>query len=234
MNKRNLKVNVVLTSCALIFSLFIGYQAFAQTVTTSSVSGTVTDAQGNVLTRATVVLLNPEKNFTRTQTTNESGTFSFNAIPPDTYMLEVSASGFKKSILKDVQALISKPTEANVQLEVGGLAETVIVTSGGNESLINTQDASLGNNIVSRQITQLPLEARDVNSLLTLQPARRAKAMLPERAPTNQTLLLTAWTLTKRKQIRREAQRAEKAQTPSEGFQILPIPERFCVWAAKQ
>lgn len=155
--------------CALIIFLFIGHQAFAQTAA-SSVSGTVTDAQGNVLTGATVVLSNPEKNFTRTQTTNESGIYAFNAIPPDTYTLEVSAAGFKKAVLKDVQALISKPTETNVQLEVGGLAETVTVTAGGNESLINTQDASLGNNIVSRQITQLPLEARDVNSLLTLQP----------------------------------------------------------------
>ncbi|HEX8566397.1 MAG TPA: carboxypeptidase-like regulatory domain-containing protein [Pyrinomonadaceae bacterium] len=169
MNKRNSKINAFFMCFALIFSLFIGQQTFAQT-DTSSISGTITDAQGNVLTGATVVLSNPEKNFTRTQTTNESGTYAFNAIPPDTYTIEVSAAGFKKAVLKDVRALISKPTEASVQLEVGGLTETVIVSSGGNESLINTQDASLGNNIVSRQITQLPLEARDVNSLLTLQP----------------------------------------------------------------
>ncbi|MDQ3748555.1 MAG: carboxypeptidase-like regulatory domain-containing protein, partial [Acidobacteriota bacterium] len=169
MNRRDSGINAAFIWCALIFSLLIGQSIFAQTGT-SSVSGTVADPQGNVAVGATVTLTNPEKNFTRTQTTNETGSYSFSSIPPDTYTLEVSATGFKKAVLNDVKALVAKPTEANVQLEVGNVAETVTVTSTGNESLINTQDASLGNNIVSHQITQLPLEARDVNSLLTLQP----------------------------------------------------------------
>lgn len=169
MNKRNSSIHVVFIFCVLIFFLFSGHNVSAQTGT-SSVSGTVTDAQGNVLTGATVTLTNPDKNFSRTQTTNESGSYSFNAVPPDIYTLEVSATGFKKLVLSDVRALISKPTEANAQLEVGNVAETVTVSTDASESLLNTQDASLGNNIVSQQITQLPLEARDVNALLTLQP----------------------------------------------------------------
>ena len=170
MYKPGSKINAVSFWCALIFSLFTSYPIFAQ-IATSSVSGTVTDAQGNVVSGATVVLSNPEKNFTRTQTTSEGGTYAFNAIPPDTYTLEVSATGFKKAILKDVRALVAKPTETNVQLEAGGVNENVTVSAAGSEALVNTQDASLGNNITSRQITQLPLEARDVNALLTLQPA---------------------------------------------------------------
>ncbi len=169
MNRRESGVNAVFMWCALIFSLLYSHTAFAQTGT-SSVSGTVTDSQGNVAVGATVTLTNPEKNFTRTQITNEDGSYSFSAIPPDTYVIAVNATGFKKVVLNDVKALIAKPTEANVQLEVGNVAETVTVTAGGSESLINTQDATLGNNFESRQITQLPLEARDVTSLLTLQP----------------------------------------------------------------
>jgi hypothetical protein len=169
MYRRNSGINAVFIWSALIFSSLIGQNIYAQTGT-SSVNGTVTDSQGNVAVGATVTLINPEKNFTRTQATNETGSYSFSAIPPDTYIIEVSATGFKKAVLNDVKALVAKPTEANVQLEIGNVAETVTVSAGGNESLINTQDASLGNNIVSRQITQLPLEARDVNSLLTLQP----------------------------------------------------------------
>lgn len=169
MNTRNSRIGAALMLCALIFSLLVGQNASAQNGT-SSISGTVTDAQGNVLTGATVTLSNPEKNFSRTQTSNESGIYSFNSIPPDNYTLEVSATGFKKAVLNDVRALVSKPTETSVQLEVGNVAETVTVTSGANEALINTQDASLGNNFVSQQITQLPLESRDVNALLTLQP----------------------------------------------------------------
>ena len=153
----------------ILVALFAGQSVFAQTGT-SSISGTVKDAQGNVAVGATVTLSNPETNFNRTQVTNDEGNFSFLGIPPDTYALEVTASGFKKAVLKDVQALVAKPTEINVQIEVGSVSESVTVSAEGSEALINTQDASLGNNFQSRQITQLPLEARDVTSLLTLQP----------------------------------------------------------------
>jgi len=58
-----------------------------------------------------------------------------------------------------------------VPLEVGAVTETVSVTAGQIETIINTQDASLGNNFVAQQITQLPLNARNVANLLSLQPA---------------------------------------------------------------
>ncbi|MGI9034825.1 MAG: carboxypeptidase regulatory-like domain-containing protein [Pyrinomonadaceae bacterium] len=170
MRKHKSNFNFTLILCALICCALFSLNIFAQSGT-SSINGTVTDAQGNVLTGATVTLTNPAKNFTRTQTTNEGGSYSFSSIPPDAYMIEVSAKGFKKAVLNDVRALIAKPTETNVQLEVGSVAETVTVSTAASESLINTQDASLGNNFVSQQITQLPLEARDGTSLLTLQPA---------------------------------------------------------------
>jgi hypothetical protein len=136
MNRRESEVNAVFMWCALIFSLLFSHSVFAQTGT-SSVSGTVTDSQGNVAVGATVTLTNPEKNFTRTQTTNENGNYSFTAVPPDTYIIEVNATGFKKAVLNDVKALIAKPTEANVQLEVGNVSETVTVSAGASESLIN-------------------------------------------------------------------------------------------------
>jgi hypothetical protein len=169
MNRCEARLNIGSLLSGLMLSLLISHGAIAQTGT-SSITGTVTDPQGNVLAGATVTLMNPAKGFARTQTTNESGSYSFNSIPPDTYMLEVSSTAFKKTILREVQALVAKPTEANVQLEIGDVNQEVTVSAGGNESLINTQDASLGNNFVTRQITQLPLEARDVASLLTLQP----------------------------------------------------------------
>jgi hypothetical protein len=143
--------------------------ASAQTGT-SSVRGTVTDPQGNVVAGATVNLVNPETNVTRTQTTSEDGHFAFDLIPPGTYRVEAEAKGFKKVVVTGVEALIAKPTDANVQLAVGNVNETVTVSATSAEALVNTQDASLGNNFVSQQLTQLPLEARNVAALLTLQP----------------------------------------------------------------
>jgi len=60
----------------------------------STVRGTVRDPNGNLVSGANVTLTNPERNFTRTQTTNEDGAYVFNGIPPGTYKLEVAAQGF--------------------------------------------------------------------------------------------------------------------------------------------
>jgi hypothetical protein len=65
---------------------------------------------------------------------------------------------------------VDKSTTVDVSLEVGSLTETVTVSAGVEEVLINTQDATIGNNFVARQIEQMPLESRNVVQLLSLQP----------------------------------------------------------------
>lgn len=155
-------------SC-LFFTVTFSIGVFAQTGT-STIRGTIADEQGKAVAGATVTLTNNEKSLTRTQTTNDSGTFTFTGIPPGVYNVEAESSGFKKAVLSDVRALVDAPADASLQLEIGNVNETVNVTSAGVDALVNTQDASLGNNFVSQQITQLPLESRNVVQLLSLQP----------------------------------------------------------------
>jgi hypothetical protein len=135
----------------------------------SSVRGIVTDPQGNAVAGATVTLANAERNFSRTQPTNNDGAYSFKPIPPGTYRLEVESTGFKRSQIAKVDALVDTPTDVNVQLEVGSVNETVNITSGS-EAPLNTSDATIGNTFDSKRITELPLNARNVVSLLSLQP----------------------------------------------------------------
>ena len=108
--------------------------------------------------------------FSRTQQTTSVGTFSFELIPPSLYRIEVEAKGFKKKALTGVQALVGLPVTIEVKLEVGDMTEVVEVQAGATAVEVNTQDATLGNNFVHNQIVQLPMEARNVLSLLTLQP----------------------------------------------------------------
>jgi hypothetical protein len=156
-------------ACGLLVSLLAVAPTAAQTGT-SSVRGTVVDAQGAAVAGASVTLIDPATNQTRTQVSGEDGNFAFDLVPPGTYRVEAEAAGFKKAALTNVQALVAKPTELSVSLEVGNVSDTVTVSASTAEALVNTQDATLGNNFVSQQIMQLPLEARNVNSLLTLQP----------------------------------------------------------------
>src|SRR4051812_1919482 len=155
--------------CAIVLSLLASTGADAQTGT-SSVRGTVADAQGNVVVGATVTLTNTDTNATRTATTGGEGTYAFELVQPGNYRVEAEATGFKKGVVTDVRALVAKPTSVDVALEVGAITDTVTVAASSSELLLNTQDATLGHNFVSQQIEQLPLEARNVASLLTLQP----------------------------------------------------------------
>ena len=122
---------------------------------TSTITGTVTDAQGGNVPGASVVLIG-EQGSSRTATTNDSGIYKFASIPPGNYKIEIEAAGFKKSSVSSFQALVDKTNEINIKLEVGQVNETVNVTSTGLENIVNTQDASLGNNFVAQQILQLP------------------------------------------------------------------------------
>ena len=135
----------------------------------STVRGTVKDPQGNVVAGATVNLTDPERNFSRTQQTNQDGVYLFTAVPPGTYKLQVESTGFKTASASGLVALVDTPTVRDVQLEVGAVSETVEITSG-TEAAINTSDASLGNSFERRRIVDLPLNANNVVGLLSLQP----------------------------------------------------------------
>ncbi|NNE99729.1 MAG: hypothetical protein HKN25_11980, partial [Pyrinomonadaceae bacterium] len=69
-----------------------------------------------------------------------------------------------------VQATVDGTTTLDFALEPGDVTAVVDVTSGNIESVVNTTDASIGNNFQPQQITQLPTNLRRVNDLLSLQP----------------------------------------------------------------
>jgi hypothetical protein len=156
-------------SALLLVGLFTAV-AFAQGGT-STVRGTVKDPQGNVVAGASVKLTNVTTTAARTVTTTGDGLFSFEAVQVGDYRIEVEAAGFKKAVVTDVHALIASPVTIDVQLEIGNIAESVTVSTSSAELLVNREDATLGSNFVNKQITQLPLEARNVPNLLTLQTA---------------------------------------------------------------
>ena len=158
---------------ALVISLTVlllcAGSAWSQT-STSVVRGTITDPQGKAVAGATVTLTNVATGRVRHTSSTNEGSYVFDLIEPATYQLEVEASGFKKQIVENVVALVAKPTEADVAMQLGQVNQTVEVTVAKQDVLINDRDATLGNNFESVEINQLPLEARSVSDLLSLQP----------------------------------------------------------------
>ncbi len=156
--------------CAALVAFILIATSISAQSGTSSVNGTVLDAQNQVVAGATIKLTSTGQGTTRTTTTDGNGAFGFTSVAPGIYSIEVEASGFKRSVVREVQALVDKTTSIPVSLEIGDVTANVEVSAGGIENIVNTQDASLGNNFVSKQISQLPLEGRNVVGLLSLQP----------------------------------------------------------------
>lgn len=153
----------------LLVCMLVSVGGWAQTGT-SSVVGTIVDPQGKSVAGAKVTLTNVATNATRTTQSSGTGAYLFDLIQPGDYRIEVEAKGFSKTILDNVRALIGKPTEANVQLNLGAMSQTVEVTLSLQNAVINTQDASLGNVFDSKQFAELPLADRNLGDLLSLQP----------------------------------------------------------------
>lgn len=169
MKRQSLLRSCILPSLGvLLVFLMFSCVAFAQQGT-ATVRGTVSDPQDRPVAGTTVNLISVETNLTRTQSTSQEGGYVFTAVHPGLYRVEVEGSGFKKTSVTDVKASVNTPTDINVKLEIGTVTETVNVTASS-EAALNTQDASMGNNFDQAQIRRLPLEARGVLGLLTLQP----------------------------------------------------------------
>ena len=166
--KMSVRFSARLYSLALCLGLaaFLSINVAAQT---SSISGTIRDTKGDVVKGATVTLQSESKNFSRTSISNDSGNYAFSTLPVDTYKIEVTSKGFKKSVLPGIKANVDLSQSVDIALEIGQVTETVNVEAGGLESIVNTQDAKLGANFVSKQILQLPLQGRNVSTLLSLQ-----------------------------------------------------------------
>src|SRR5580704_6217374 len=150
---------------ALIF--FTGVPAaWGQAAT--SLRGSVTDPSSAAIPNATIHLINTVTNTDRTATTDAQGEYTFAQVAPGAYRLEVEANGFSKYVQSGIQLLVNLPATINVKLKLGSQQQTVTITEAA--PVLNTTDASEGTTMGADQIEQLPLEARDIVQLLSLEP----------------------------------------------------------------
>ena len=135
---------------------------------TAGLRGKVVDAQGASVPGATVTITNVSMGLVRETVTDRTGDYQFVAMPPGDYRLRVELQGFRAAVFDKVPLGVDTTARQDVKLEIGAIAETVEVTA--ETTVINTTDASIGNVITGTQVRALPLEARNVVGLLSLQP----------------------------------------------------------------
>ena len=129
-----LVLSVVLTATA-------SAAAFAQGGATSSLAGTVTDTSGAVLPGVSVTAKHNGTGTVSTAVTADNGTFHIPALNPGAYTVTMTLSGFKTAALNHVIVNVGVPAAVRAPLEVGGLAETIVVE--GATPIVQTRESAV-------------------------------------------------------------------------------------------
>src|SRR5579862_6032462 len=141
---------------------------WAQSTSSGTVAGTITDPSGAVVAGATVSLTDTATNVSRTATTNATGRYYYADVTPGIYAIRVEKTGFTTARAEHEVVQVGLALTANLILQVGGTNVVVEVSSVGNE--LQTMNATVGNTVPSIAIDNLPSIGRDVNTFIELQP----------------------------------------------------------------
>jgi len=165
---------VALAMAALFFSV----QLLAQ-VSSSGVTGIITDQTKAAVPGATVTLLNEATGILYSSVTEANGIYFFRSVPVSVYTLEVEGKGFKKSVLLHVRTEVGKVSTVDVQMALGSLQQTAEVTAA--PSVLDTVTGTVGNLVTQKEINNIPLNGRNWVSLNLLTPGAVAYDSLSQR-----------------------------------------------------
>src|SRR5882724_9115905 len=150
MNHHQHPVNRLVFAVVTVVLLF-AVPSLAQVVK-GSISGTVTDPQGAVVSGATVKAINDATGATLTTTSDSSGSFHFNLIPVGSYRVEMTAAGFKTTVQNNIVVAAGRDSGLGViALTVGEVTTAVEVTADA--PLIETTQSQVTNTFAGTQLT---------------------------------------------------------------------------------
>ncbi len=166
---RNLSPASWFISFSVVFILVCGSVApLRAQYTTARLSGIVSDATGAVVAGATVTVRDVETGYSQTTTSTDAGQYLFPSLPVGNYQIKVSMGGYTSYVQKGIVLSLGQAASQNVQLQVGRVEQQVVVTA--NSSLVTTDSATVGQLIDQKEISELPLNGRDVQQLVFLAP----------------------------------------------------------------
>src|SRR5437764_2905150 len=130
----------------------------AQTASTSAIAGVITDASAGAVPGATITVTNTDNGQSRTVTTGPDGSYNIALLPPSSYKVTISSTGFKQ---EEVTATAAVTEVANVsrRLAVGSQTEAITVAATAEE--LQTTSSALGTVVSTRTVSALPLTTRN-------------------------------------------------------------------------
>ena len=160
----------------LIVTVLLITLANAQ-VGSGTISGTVSDSTGAVLSGAKILIQNQDTGISRSLVADAAGRYTAPSLNPGNYTVTATAEGFQTEERRGVTLAVGQQAVIDMKLQVGAVTESVEVT--GEAPLVQTTESTVSYQVSDRAMRDLPLNGRDVSQLILLNPGVTAAQNTP-------------------------------------------------------
>jgi hypothetical protein len=150
----------------LLFGSLLGQQTLRAQTTTGSILGTVNDMTGAVLPGASIQITNTGTGVVKTATTDGQGRFNLPDLQVGSYQVQATHMGFQTEVRQGITLSVGGQAVVDFALQVGETTQTVTVQ--GEATQVETTSSEVSSLITPTQMSQLPLNGRDFEQLITL------------------------------------------------------------------
>ncbi|HTR66304.1 MAG TPA: carboxypeptidase regulatory-like domain-containing protein [Terriglobales bacterium] len=145
-----------------------------------NIQGDVEDASHAAISNAAVTLTNLATNVVETTKADSTGGYHFTSLAPGDYNVAASASGFATATVA-ITLLTGQTLNVPIQMKVGSTSESVTVTAEA--PVLNTADSRTQLTIETQELTNLPLQGRNLLALATVAPGVTGLGLAPGGSP---------------------------------------------------
>lgn len=133
-----------------------------------SINGIISDNTGAVIPNATVTVTNVAKGIMQTYKTNQAGSYAAQNLEPGEYTVRAEAPQFRTITRQNLRLEVARALRIDFQMVPGTVTQAITVS--GEAPMVNISNATLENTFTNTQIVQLPLQGRDFQNLVSLNP----------------------------------------------------------------
>ncbi len=136
---------------------------------TGRITGTVTDSTGAVIPKLAVTIKNEKTGQTRTVISGDNGNYLATQLGAATYSISTEMAGMAPARYQGVTLQVGQERTLNIVVQPATVT-TEVQVSGGDLAVIDVSSASIGGNVSTREVQELPINGRQVSQLYLMTP----------------------------------------------------------------
>src|SRR3954453_13445561 len=163
------RVLVLIPFLCLLIVLADSLSVYAQAdISSSTLTGKIVDQSNDAISDASITVISGDRNLVRETKPDDQGLYRILLLQPGVYKVRVEARGFQTQVVSNVILTVGQVAVADVQLQVGSIAEEINVTAAAD--LVETERTQQSDTVERHQIANLPNLSRNFTSYISTLP----------------------------------------------------------------